>query len=263
MSALFVNLHTNTMGKGYPLIIVHGVFGMADNWITIAKELSKTYSVHLTDLRNHGRSPHSDIFTYEAMAADLAHLCNGFTQRPVIIGHSMGGKAAMFASALYPETFKAICVVDIGPKYYPIHHQTIIETLLSVDLPNCQSRNEVEATLAKGIPEPDVRLFLMKNLYRNENGQFAWRLNLPVIARDIAKVGIELPKQFKINLPSLFIKGENSRYILPEDWQGIQEQFPNADLEIVRGAGHWVHADNPKETNEIISQFLSSLTLES
>ncbi len=261
MYASAVKLHTNVLGEGFPLIIVHGVFGMSDNWITVAKDLAADYSVYLTDLRNHGRSPHSDDFTYEAMAADLASLAASLPVKPVIIGHSMGGKAAMFANALYPDSFKALAIVDIGPKFYPIHHQKIIETLVSVDLPNCKSRNEVEAALASGIPEPDVRLFLMKNLYRNEEGQFAWRLNLKVIARDIAKVGVELPSTLIIDKPALFIKGENSRYILPEDWQDILAQFPQADLEIVRGAGHWVHADNPIETVEILRKWLLGLSL--
>ena len=256
-----VELHTNRMGEGSPpLIITHGIFGMADNWATVAKSLSTKYKVILTDLRNHGRSPHTPTQSYGEMAEDLARVADSLVgEKPILIGHSMGGKAAMNAVALFPHLFQGLIVVDIGPKYYPIYHHTILEGLNSIDFKKVTTRGEVDAQLSKYIPEPDVRLFLMKNLHRTEEGSFSWRLNLPLVTQSIAAVGEALNPDWEKDTPTLFIKGGQSKYILNEDWAAITKQFPNSTLEAVEKAGHWVHADSPNETIALITQWVERL----
>lgn len=256
-----VPLFYRTQGSGtYPLVILHGIFGSSDNWVTVVKGFDERYTSYLIDQRNHGRSAHTDEFNYPAMAADLkAFLDEHNLKDPVLLGHSMGGKVVMNFIGLYPGVAKAIVVVDIAPRAYNIHHQTIIEGLQALDLPTATSRQEVEARLEPYVPEWDTRQFLLKNLYRNEHNQFALRINLPVIARELGMVGAELPEGYMYHGPSLFIRGSKSHYVRPEDLSHLRSHFPKAQVQTIENAGHWVQAEQPAAFTQALNTFLNTL----
>ncbi len=251
-----MKLYFRTLGSGAPIVIMHGVFGTSDNWITVSKELAKTNHVYLLDLRNHGQSPHSDLFNYAEMAKDLDEfLTDNHLQKPIIIGHSMGGKVAM----RYAKDFKNIgklIVVDISPRFYPRHHETILEGLNAMPLEELQSRQQADDLLAAYIPELGVRQFLLKNLYRNEEGKFDWRLNLKVITDQIDIVGEPLWEDTRIDAPTLFIRGRNSNYILENDETLIKKIFSNVSIETIADAGHWVQAEQPMKFSEVVGRFI-------
>jgi pimeloyl-ACP methyl ester carboxylesterase len=187
------------------------VFGSGDNWLTVSKLFTPLYHVFLVDQRNHGRSPHSDTFNYDALVEDLKDFADQ-QNLPVfdLIGHSMGGKVAMKFAAKYPDRLSKMVVVDIAPRFYSPHHQEIMNGFKSVDLKAMVSRQEAEEAMIPFIPELDVRQFLLKNLYRNTDGEFAWRINLPVLEKGINQIGEALSIDFKISIPTLFIKGKKS-----------------------------------------------------
>ena len=251
-----MKLNYRTLGSGQPIVIMHGVFGTCDNWITVSKELAKTNQVYLLDLRNHGQSPHSDIFNYEAMAKDLEEfLTEQPLQKPIIIGHSMGGKVAMRYAKDYNNIGKLI-VVDISPRYYPPHHEAILKGLNAMPLEDLQSRNQADELLAAYIPELGVRQFLLKNLYRNDEGKFGWRLNLSVITKNIEIVGEALGDETRIEIPTLFIKGDKSNYILAYDEVLINQIFSHVTIETIANAGHWVQAEQPQEFAAVVAKFI-------
>ncbi len=243
---------------GPALIILHGIFGSADNWLTVAKLLSERFRVFTLDQRNHGRSPHSDEFDYQVMAADLAEFIDDQRlEAPVVIGHSMGGKTAMQFAINYPAAWSKLVVVDIAPKFYPIHHAQILAGLNAIDLRTLKTRQEAEALLSRYEADPGVRQFLLKNLYRDAaTGQFGWRLNLHVLTRDIHLVGSELTGLRITTKPALFLRGSESGYILPDDERDIRRIFPNAQIETIAGAGHWVQADQPEAFVEAVEHFI-------
>lgn len=253
-----MKLHFRELGTGKPLIILHGLFGFLDNWQTLAKYFAQHYKVYLVDLRNHGRSPHSTDFSYPLMAADLLEFITDHQiQEPAIMGHSMGGKVAMHFALHHPDQVSKLIVVDMAPKAYPPHHQDILAALNAVNVKAVASRGEVDQALARHIPEEGVRQFLAKNLYRQEDNTFAWRMNLPVIEEKIGEVGKETKAEVAFDKPSLFIRGGNSRYIQPEqDMDLIGQLFPAATLETITGAGHWVHAEKPQELFNLVVRFL-------
>jgi esterase len=253
-----MKLHFRELGAGKPLIILHGLFGFLDNWQTLAKYFAQHYRVYLVDLRNHGRSPHSADFNYQVMAADLLEFLDEHQlQAPAIMGHSMGGKVAMHFALAHADRLSQLIVVDMAPKSYPPHHQDILAGLKAVDLQAVSTRGEVDEVLARHIPEEGVRQFLAKNLYRQEDNSFAWRMNLPVIEEKIEEVGQETTAGAPFTKPALFIRGANSRYIKPEqDLALIQKLFPAATLETIADAGHWVHAEKPRELFDLVVRFL-------
>jgi len=255
---LFYRLPEEVQKPGDDLIIMHGIFGSSDNWLTVSKQFTPFHRVYILDLRNHGRSPHSEEFNYKVMVEDLKEFLEEHKIKdPVILGHSMGGKVAMNFAVAYPELLKKLVVVDIAPKYYRPHHQTILEALTTLDLDSIEKRQDAEEHLTKYIPEVGVRQFLLKNLYRDEDGKFAWRINLPVLNRKIELVGEALAPGMKFNKPTLFIRGGESKYIKDEDWKTITDIFPEAELETIELAGHWVQAEAPNEFAEILLKFLN------
>ncbi|WP_018479960.1 alpha/beta fold hydrolase [Pontibacter roseus] len=255
-----MKLHYKEMGHGQPLLILHGLFGTLDNWQTLAKRLAEHYNVFLVDLRNHGRSPHSEEHTYDIMADDVLRLVDDLKiPTPAIMGHSMGGKVAMKYALKYPTRITKLIVVDIAPKAYPPHHDEIIEALQSVNLEGATSRGEIDAQLAKYIESDEVRLFLMKNLYRKEDNTFGWRMNLDAIDRNYANVAAAITSDTPFKKSTLFIKGGRSRYILPEDVYGsIERLFTLVEVETIPNAGHWVHAEAPDQVYELVTTFLST-----
>jgi esterase len=243
-------------GQGEPLIILHGLFGSSDNWYTLAKTFAENFTVYLIDQRNHGQSPHSEDFNYKLLTEDLFEFVNDHRLKKVnIIGHSMGGKAAMNFAVKYPERVKKLIVVDIVPKAYPVHHDNILEGLLSLTLPKVSSRTEADELLGKYIPELDVRQFLLKNLYRSSAGAFAWRLNLNAIDKHIEEIGEGMQYDGQYKGPTLFIVGARSKYFKMGDENLLQQIFPAYKL-VTLDSGHWVQAEKPKEFAEIAIPFL-------
>lgn len=248
-----------TGDTGPAIVILHGVFGSSDNWLTISKTIAaRGYRVFALDQRNHGQSPRADDQSYTSMAADLREfLVDQHLDSPVLIGHSMGGKTVMQYAMDFPNTFNKLVVVDIAPRFYPVHHRDIIRGLNAIDLVNLGSRNEADAVLSRYEPLVAVRQFLLKNLYRNEQGRFDWRLNLPVIERELHGIGDELTNSRIVTEPTLFMRGSESPYITDEDITTIKRIFPNVHVETIQGAGHWVQAEKPVEFVETLLQFLS------
>lgn len=245
-------------GSGQPLIILHGLFGQSDNWNSLAKQFGESgFEVYVADMRNHGLSPHSDVWNYKAMSDDIAELiADNNLQNIILLGHSMGGKAAMCFALENPAVLDKLIVVDIAPKYYSLHHQSVIEALTAVDFAVVKTRKEVEEILSKHISDFGAKQFLLKNIYWVENENLAWRFNLDVIVKNIENIGEATPADKSIDVPTLFIRGEKSNYILDHDLNLIQELFPRSMLETIEDAGHWVHAENPKVFFERVIRFL-------
>jgi esterase len=246
---------------GSPIIILHGLFGSCDNWLTIGKVFGETNRVYMLDQRNHGQSPRSDVFNYQVMAEDLKEFIDEHhLEKSILIGHSMGGKTVMQFAMNYPDNFSKMIVVDIAPKFYPVHHSMILQGLASIDLSILKSRTESNELMKRFEESEGVRQFLLKNLWRNpeKNNEFDWRINIPVISKNIYIVGHELSNEHPVNQPVLFIRGSESHYIQDEDERKIWELFPNYELITIEGAGHWVQADKPQVFIETVQQFIQT-----
>lgn len=243
--------------NGTPLLVFHGLFGMLDNWATFGREFGEKLPCHLLDLRNHGKSFHTEEMSHDNMAEDILNYLNQYQiEKAYLLGHSLGGKAVMQFAITYPERVKKIIVVDIAPKAYPPHHQKVIKALQSIDFEKITNRKEVEEKLAESIEEKPVIQFLVKNLYWEQGDRLNWRFNLKVLAE---KYGDFVGKAIRFGVfegETLFIKGEKSHYILPQDEFLIQKQFPKYQLITIKNAGHWVQVENVKEFNEKVSDFL-------
>jgi len=234
--------------SGKPLVILHGVFGFLDNWLTIGKTISEQgYIVYLVDQRHHGRSSHEGSLDFPTLAADLKEFLEQQNlESPLLLGHSMGGKTVMEYAVNNPDTFEKLVVVDIGPKQYPMHHTKILKGLNALPVEEIENRQQADDFLSTYEPILAVRQFLLKNLYRKEEGGFDWRFNLPVLTRDMAKVGAAIRTTKPVETATLFMRGDKSDYILDEDWEDILKIFPNAKLDTIANAGHWVQAEQPK-----------------
>jgi pimeloyl-ACP methyl ester carboxylesterase len=256
-----VDLHYRRMGpEGAPVIMVlHGLFGTSDNWGSVGKELAEpsgpgtpAYDVLLVDLRDHGRSPHTEATSYPIMATDVHALVERLgLQNITLVGHSMGGKVAMVFAQRWPELLRHLVVVDISPREHENNHGHIIDALITAELSTGTTRKEVEAQLGQRVKEPGVVQFLMKNLYWETEDQLAWRVNAPLLARDLPAILAAIGPE-RVQVPTLFIRGGASDYILREDIPAIKEQFPKARIETIPYAGHWVHAQAPDEVITMI-----------
>jgi pimeloyl-ACP methyl ester carboxylesterase len=252
-----MKLNFRKTGSGQPLVILHGLFGSADNWFSIARELEKDFTLYLVDQRNHGDSPHSDEWNYRVMVKDLLELFEDEGLSEVfLMGHSMGGKTAMNFALAHPRRVKKLIVADIAPRYYSVHHQRILEGLNAISLSEIKSRKDADDQLAQYIVEPGIRQFLLKSLGRDKNG-FAWKINLPVITKNIEEVGKALPEDRKYKGPTLFLAGANSNYIQQSDLPDILDHFPNYEIEFIADAGHWLHAEKPEAVIQQVRQFLT------
>jgi len=249
-------LHYKEIGEGKPLVILHGLFGTSDNWQTHAKKLGEYYRVILVDQRNHGHSPWSEDFTYKYLADDLERLILHLgIDKFTLIGHSMGGKTAMYYSQKYPTRLEKMVIVDIGIKQYPMHHNEIIKGIKSLDLTTISSRSVAEQAMIPFVDSYGVRQFLLKNLYWVEKGKLAWRMNVDVLEREMEEILAPIPT-IEVWTPTLFLRGAMSNYILDEDWDAIEEVFPDATLETIENAGHWVHSEQPEEFIEKVLGFI-------
>ncbi len=245
-------------GQGEPLVILHGLFGSSDNWLTQAKLFSTTYKVYTIDQRNHGQSPHSEDFDYPSMVDDLLEF---FDDRKIldafIVGHSMGGKTAMNFALRHPHRVRKLVVVDISPRAYDLEHYAIVEGLKAIPIHAITSRNEADAVLSQYIAEVDTRQFLLKNLQRKPEGGFVWKINLPVISNKLGNIGLDLQVGGTFEKPTLFVRGARSNYIPDADWDRIQKVFPLAQLETM-DTGHWVQAEKPQEFADITSRWINA-----
>ncbi len=250
-----MKLHYRILGEGQPLIILHGLFGYSDNWQTHAKKLAEYYQVILVDQRNHGHSEWSEEFTYDLLVEDVKELVESLSlQKIILLGHSMGGKTAMRYAQRYSDDLEKLIVVDIGVKTYPQHHDQILQGLHAVETTNLSSRSMAESQMEPYISSYGVRQFLLKNLYWKEKGKLAWRMNIPVLEREMENILKGLPNE-EVFLPTLFIRGELSDYILDEDIEDLENQFPDMQLVTIENAGHWVHAESPDLFVETVLSF--------
>lgn len=255
-----MQLNYKTFGEGFPVIILHGLLGSLDNWQTIAKHLSDVpFQTFIVDQRNHGRSPHSDEFNYELLADDLLEF---FEQHQIkkahLIGHSMGGKTVMKFALAHPERVEKLIVVDIAPVVYDDSNTEVFDALYAADVVHAGSREEVEKMLRDKLHDNEtVVQFLLKGLGRDETGKhFEWRFNLDSLSKHFNRISDAdyTGKPFAGEV--LFIKGEKSSYINPDNYPAITKLFPNHQLSEIKGAAHWVHAEKPKEFLEEVIRFL-------
>jgi len=252
-----MQLHFEFQGQGEPLVILHGLFGSGDNWKAIARALADKFQVYLVDLRNHGRSPHADEMNYPVMAEDLLQfMAQQHLPKINLLGHSMGGKAAMTFALRHPDKIDRLVIVDITPRQYSPVHQEILDGLLALDLSKFQTLSQVEAALAPVIPEVEVRRFLLKTLKRTPEGKLYWQLNLASLNNHYHQLNGALPVTNPFQHPTLFVRGEKSPYIREEDAAAVREAFPNAEIHAVPGAGHWVHSESPEAFLRIVREFL-------
>lgn len=270
-----MDLFFQKVGQGPPVIILHGLYGFSDNWVTVARNISDRYTVYLVDQRNHGRSPHDPVHTYEAMVSDLeGFILRENISKPVLVGHSMGGKTAMRYAALHPDTLAGLIVIDIGPGGYAdlngysplvISHLNIVSSMLSVDFLKYNTRTAIEEELSKTITDWSVRQFIMKNVQRNAGNTFTWKLNLDAVSRALPEImgpafeEKELVNKEIDNIPVFFIKGARSNYITAEQEELIHKFFPMASIIGIPDAGHWVHAEQPEAFLTKFVEILSTI----
>ena len=238
-------LHYKSFGEGKPLIVLHGFLGSLDNWQGIAKELAANYQVFILDVRNHGKSFHDTKHDYTSMVEDVRYFIDHLGLSDVtLIGHSMGGKIAMSFALKYPLLVSSLIVVDIAPKVYLPGHEDVLHALSKVNPKELKSRQEAVDIISTYIHDPSVVQFLLKNLDRQIDGSFHWKMNLPVLIDQYNEI-LDFPSKGLFDGPTLFLKGEKSDYILPSDEENLFTLFPKAKIVSIKDADHWVHAENP------------------
>lgn len=252
-----MKLFFRQQGQGKPLIILHGLLGSSDNWHSLGKLFGEKYCVFIVDQRNHGQSPHSDAFNYTVLTEDLEKFIKeNKIEKPHLIGHSMGGKTAMNFAVKNPHAVDKLMVVDIVPKYYLVKHDRLIEGMKAIPLEEITSRSEAEVALSGYEPDAAVRQFLLKNLTRNEEGKFIWKVNLQAIDEHLQQIGEPLIYPGTFDGPSLFVNGRKSDYFQPGDEMVIRKIFPKAQFETL-DTGHWVQAEKPLEFSALALEFLN------
>jgi pimeloyl-ACP methyl ester carboxylesterase len=256
-------------GNGPPLVILHGLYGSSDNWVTIARSLSGRYTVYLPDQRNHGQSPHSEINDYSSMRDDLFELVTDLKLKKFFLsGHSMGGKTAISFALKWPEMLNGLLIADVSPfinesfrnKSYS-EHLEILNAILSVDLNQISSRREAENIFREKIPSEKDRGLILKNLQRTTENTFTWKLNAKSLLKNLDRImeGIERQNDYGQQIsgfPVIFLKGGDSDYIPPDDFRDILNVFPAAEIVEVPRAGHWIHVDRPDEVIKYLLKLL-------
>lgn len=251
-------LHSNILGEGKPFIILHGFLGMSDNWKTLGRQFSEhAFQVHLVDQRNHGRSFWNNTFNYDALVADLKQYCETHNLKDIVLlGHSMGGKTAMLFATKYPKLVSNLLIADISPRFYPIHHDAILEGLSALDFDTIKTRGAADKVLSNYVSDFGTRQFLLKNLYWVEKGKLALRINLKVLKNEVSEIGEALPSQALFDKETLFLRGDRSEYIGIDDETIISNHFPKANISTISNSGHWLHAENPKDFFKIVMNFI-------
>lgn len=256
-------------GEGPPLIILHGLYGSSDNWMTVARKISDKFTVFLPDLRNHGNSPHDDIHSFKAITGDLLGLADdNHLERFFLAGHSMGGKAAISFALTWPEKLNGLLVADVSPFTNEAsasaafrYHSKILHAILETDITKAASRIEIEARLAAKISSQREISLIMKNLRREGGNIFSWKINAPALLSSLQEMieGLQLPpvsEQGISGFPVIFLKGEKSEYLDPDDYKKILRLFPAAQFRTIKNAGHWLHADNPDAVAEALEELV-------
>ncbi len=252
-----MQLYFKESGQGRAVILLHGLFGSTDNWHQVAQWLAEDFHVFAVDQRNHGQSPHSAEMSYPLMAADLEEFMTARgLEKACVIGHSMGGKTAMQFALQFPARVEKLIVSDMAPRAYEPTHEVIFNALLNLDLSKYATRAEMEEVLAPEIPNLILRRFLLKNLGRDASNQFFWKINLDGIWKNYPRLGEELKADAPFAKPTLFVRGGRSDYIRPEDETLIHKLFPQAEMQSIPTAGHWIHADHPAEFLKLVLDFL-------
>ena len=252
-----MKLHFEKSGAGERVVLVHGLFGSSTNLRGLARKLATHFEVINVDLQNHGRSPHTSTMTYDDMSTALKNLAretNGVASNWV--GHSMGGKAVMNLALTHPESVNRLVVIDIAPASYNHGHIDFIDAMLTLNLNSFGSRADADSALSEVVEDRTTRLFLLQNLV-NINGEYTWRLNLPILRQYQAEI-MAFPNRsgLKFGGPTLIVSGENSSYISDADHRLFLEYFPKATFEVIPGAGHWVHADQPQAVSDALCRFI-------
>ncbi|MFD2099309.1 alpha/beta fold hydrolase [Flagellimonas iocasae] len=253
-------LHSKIEGEGKSFIILHGFLGMSDNWKTLGSQYAEHgLQVHLVDQRNHGKSFHSEAFNYELLSEDVInYMDHHHIDSAFVLGHSMGGKTAMQLATSHPERVTKLIVADIAPKFYPPHHQFIFNGLSHLDFDKITDRREADDELSNYIKDRGVRQFLLKNLYWVEKEKLGFRFNYDVLKDRMEEIGENIVSNAIYDGPALFVRGDRSEYIQPNDFPEIRRHFPKAEIETIDKAGHWLHAENPKQFFEKTLNFLNS-----
>lgn len=263
-----VMLNFKKSGHGPVLVILHGLYGSSDNWMSIAKMLESRFTIFIPDLRNHGQSPHTSTHTYEDMVEDLKQFMTDHKIiKAFVLGHSMGGKLAMMFAAEYPEYIAGLIVADISPKNYQrdhhaspsvLEHEKILDLMANLNLVAVESRKEIDHYLSGHLSNPSLRQFIIKNIHRNKEGYFEWKINLPVLKRALHSITSEVNQGWFadrkpiLNYPVTFIRGLNSDYISDHDISMIKEIYPEARIVDIANAGHWLHAEQPEKFIEAV-----------
>ncbi len=254
-----MDLFFRKLGKGKPLIILHGLLGLSDNWLPLGKSLSENYEVILVDLRNHGQSPHSFNFSYTFMCLDLGDLYKRLDIKDaILLGHSMGGKVAMKFALDHPSLVEELIVVDISPGPSPTQYVDILKSMLNVDFSKYKSLKDVESCLEKTIEGKQLRQLVMKNIQRQDKTRLAWKSGIEEISANLSEIFIEIMGDTPFPKPTLFVKGSNSNYITESDLTIIKNSFPNYELNTIKDAGHWVQVDAPVAFLKVVNAFLNT-----
>jgi esterase len=252
-----MELFFRKIADGPAIVFLHGVFGSSDNLFTVSKAIAEAgFAVYTVDARNHGLSPRAEEFNYEVMADDLNDfLIQNKLENAIVMGHSMGGKTVMAFSQKY-NNYSKLIIIDIAPRFYPTHHDHIINGLAAINLNTVQNRKEAEEIFSEYVSDLGEKQFILKNLYRTENGGFDWRINIPIISENIYLIGEEINLEKTVMQPTLVIRGSDSSYVSDDDFEEFKIKYPNAYLVTIAGANHWVHATKPIEFEESIIAFL-------
>ena len=254
-----MELNYKMYGEGDPVIILHGLFGSLDNWVSFGKTMGKSFMTYLVDQRDHGKSPHTDAFNYSLLAEDLGEFMEqNWIHTGHIIGHSMGGKTAMRFALENGDMVDKLVVLDMAPKQYAHRHDQVFEAIKAVDLEALSFRKDAQVTLLDHLDgDMATTAFLLKNIKRDKEGRFEWKMNVDLLQREYANIVEPMPEDGVFEGDTLFILGSNSAYITDDDFPLIYRLFPKAQIQTLDQAGHWVHADQPTKLLEMIQGFLS------
>jgi len=251
-----MKLHYRRLSEGPPLVLLHGLFGSNENLGSVARALAGDFDVTALDLRNHGRSPHGPEMDYASLAGDVADTLDALElDRVALLGHSLGGKTAMELALSDPGRVERLVVVDIAPVTYDRRHDEELDALLSLELDGLRSRGDAERALADRVPNPAIRQFLLKNLARGDAG-FEWRIPLATIRDAYSEVAAPPPSSGPYEGPALFVRGGGSDYVADDAEPAIRERFPEARIETIPSAAHWVHVEAPEEFVRLVREFL-------
>lgn len=257
---MYTELNHKIYGQGDPLIILHGLFGSLDNWATFGRNISENYMTFLVDQRDHGKSPHTDVFNYDVLSEDLVHFMqSNWVHEAFLMGHSMGGKTVMKTALEHPDLVEKLIVVDMAPRAYSNRHSKVFEAMLAVDLTKLEHRKDAKETLLEKL-EGDIATtaFLLKNIKREKSGEFSWKMNVELLKRDYESIIAPMPTDKSYEGETLFIRGGNSAYITDADHELINQLFPNNQILTIENAGHWVHAEKPDALQKMVEFFLKA-----